>query len=289
MQTKPQTGTTERMLMTMKKTVWALAGLLALGALVAGCSGEKKEAAQSSDKKVVLKVGATPVPHAEILNEIKPLLAKDGIDLQIIEFTDYVKPNLSLNDKEIDANFFQHEPYLKKFAADRKLDLVNLIAVHIEPMGVYSKKLKDIKSVPDGAKVAIPNDPTNGGRALNILAKAGLIKLKDGVGISATVGDIVENPKNLKITEAEAAMLPRTLDDVDLAVINSNFAMEAKLNPTKDALFIEPKDSPYANIVAVRKGDENRKEIQALKKALTSPEVKKFIEEKYKGAVIPAF
>ena len=275
--------------MTMKKTVWALAGLLALGTLVAGCSGEKKEAAQSSDKKVVLKVGATPVPHAEILNEIKPLLAKDGIDLQIIEFTDYVKPNLSLNDKEIDANFFQHEPYLKKFAADRKLDLVNLVAVHIEPMGVYSKKLKDIKSVPDGAKVAIPNDPTNGGRALNILAKAGLIKLKDGVGISATVGDIVENPKNLKITEAEAAMLPRTLDDVDLAVINSNFAMEAKLNPTKDALFIEPKDSPYANIVAVRKGDENRKEIQALKKALTSPEVKKFIEEKYKGAVIPAF
>ena len=275
--------------MTMKKTVWALAGLLALGALVAGCSGEKKEAAQSSDKKVGLKVGATPVPHAEILNEIKPLLAKDGIDLQIIEFTDYVKPNLSLNDKEIDANFFQHEPYLKKFAADRKLDLVNLVAVHIEPMGVYSKKLKDIKSVPDGAKVAIPNDPTNGGRALNILAKAGLIKLKDGVGISATVGDIVENPKNLKITEAEAAMLPRTLDDVDLAVINSNFAMEAKLNPTKDALFIEPKDSPYANIVAVRKGDENRKEIQALKKALTSPEVKKFIEEKYKGAVIPAF
>ena len=275
--------------MTMKKTVWALAGLLALGALVAGCSGEKKEAAQSSDKKVVLKVGATPVPHAEILNEIKPLLAKDGIDLQIIEFTDYVKPNLSLNDKEIDANFFQHEPYLKKFAADRKLDLVNLVAVHIEPMGVYSKKLKDIKSVPDGAKVAIPNDPTNGGRALNILAKAGLIKLKDGVGISATVGDIVENPKNLKITEAEAAMLPRTLDDVALAVINSNFAMEAKLNPTKDALFIEPKDSPYANIVAVRKGDENRKEIQALKKALTSPEVKKFIEEKYKGAVIPAF
>lgn len=275
--------------MTMKKTVWALAGLLALGALVAGCSGEKKEAAQSSDKKVVLKVGATPVPHAEILNEIKPLLAKDGIDLQIIEFTDYVKPNLSLNDKEIDANFFQHEPYLKKFAADRKLDLVNPVAVHIEPMGVYSKKLKDIKSVPDGAKVAIPNDPTNGGRALNILAKAGLIKLKDGVGISATVGDIVENPKNLKITEAEAAMLPRTLDDVDLAVINSNFAMEAKLNPTKDALFIEPKDSPYANIVAVRKGDENRKEIQALKKALTSPEVKKFIEEKYKGAVIPAF
>ena len=253
---------------------------------LAGCGDDN--APKSGDAKT-LTVGASPVPHADILNLIAPQLQKEGITLKVIEFSDYIQPNLSLNDKELDANFFQHEPYLKKFAADRKLDLVNLVAVHIEPMGVYSKKLKDIKSVPDGAKVAIPNDPTNGGRALNILAKAGLIKLKDGVGISATVGDIVENPKNLKITEAEAAMLPRTLDDVDLAVINSNFAMEAKLNPTKDALFIEPKDSPYANIVAVRKGDENRKEIQALKKALTSPEVKKFIEEKYKGAVIPAF
>ena len=156
-------------------------------------------------------------------------------------------------------------------------------------MGVYSKKIKDIKSVPDGAKIAIPNDPTNGGRALAILEKAGLLKLKDGVGVMATANDIVDNPKNLQITEAEAAMLPRTLDDVDLAVINSNFAMEAKLNPTKDALFIEAKDSPYANIVAVRKGDENRPEIQKLMKALNSPEVKKFIEEKYKGAIIPAF
>ena len=217
------------------------------------------------------------------------MLEKEGIDLEIKTFDDYILPNKALENGDIDANYFQHIPYLNKQIADNGYDFVNAGAVHIEPMGVYSKKLKDIKSVPDGAKVAIPNDPTNGGRALNILAKAGLIKLKDGVGISATVGDIVENPKNLKITEAEAAMLPRTLDDVDLAVINSNFAMEAKLNPTKDALFIEPKDSPYANIVAVRKGDENRKEIQALKKALTSPEVKKFIEEKYKGAVIPAF
>ena len=271
-----------------KLSLLAASALLAVAFLAAGC-GSDSASSGSSSKNTTVTVGATPVPHGEILNEIKPLLAKEGVDLKVVEFTDYVKPNLALNDKELDANFFQHEPYLKKFAADRKLDLVNLVAVHIEPMGVYSKKLKDIKSVPDGAKVAIPNDPTNGGRALNILAKAGLIKLKDGVGISATVGDIVENPKNLKITEAEAAMLPRTLDDVDLAVINSNFAMEAKLNPTKDALFIEPKDSPYANIVAVRKGDENRKEIQALKKALTSPEVKKFIEDKYQGAILPSF
>ena len=273
----------------MKKTVWALAGLLALGALVAGCSGEKKEAAQSSDKKVVLKVGATPVPHAEILNEIKPLLAKDGIDLQIIEFTDYVKPNLSLNDKEIDANFFQHEPYLKKFAADRKLDLVNLVAVHIEPMGVYSKKLKDIKSVPDGAKVAIPNDPTNGGRALLILQSAGLITLKDGGNITSTVQDVVKNDKNLQFVELEAAQIPRSIDDVDIALINTNFAMEAGLNPLKDALFLEPKDSPYANVLVVRDGDENRPEIQKLVKALQSPEVKKFIEDKYQGAILPSF
>ena len=156
-------------------------------------------------------------------------------------------------------------------------------------MGVYSKKVKDIKAVPNGARIGIPNDPTNGGRALAILAKAGLLKLKDGVGVMATVSDITANPKNLKIVEAEAAMLPRALEDVDLAVINSNFAMEAKLNPTKDAIYIEAKDSPYANIVAVRKGDENRPEIKKLMKALTSADVKKFIGEKYKGAIVPAF
>ncbi len=274
----------------MKKLIATVLAVAALAGLAAGCGGEKKaEKTAGGDKKVVLKVGATPVPHAEILNHIKDALAKEGVDLQVVEFTDYVKPNLSLNDKELDANFFQHEPYLKKFCEDRKLELVSLCKVHIEPMGVYSKKVKDIKAIKDGSVIAIPNDPTNGGRALNILAKAGLLKLKDGVGIAATVNDIVENPKNLKIQEAEAAMLPRTLDDVDLAVINSNFAMEAKLNPTKDAIFIEPKDSPYANIVAVRKGDENRPEIQKLKKALLTDDVRKFLEDKYKGSIVPAF
>ena len=228
------------------------------------------------------------MPHAEILNEIKPMLAKEGVDLQVVEFTDYVKPNLSLHDKEIDANFMQHEPYLNKINEERNLGLVSVGKVHIEPMGVYSKKVKDIKNVPDNASVAIPNDPTNGGRALAILEKAGLLKLKDGVGVMATPAYIVENPKNLKITEAEAAMLPRTLDDVDLAVINSNFAMEAKLNPTKDSLFTESKDSPYANILAVRKGDENRRKSEA-DESLNSPEVKKFIEDKYKGAILPSF
>lgn len=274
--------------MKLQKLALVLCGVLALTGAVAGCGGSDKPAADSG-KKVVLKVGATPVPHAEILNHIKPVLEKEGIDLQVVEFTDYVKPNLSLSDKELDANFFQHKPYLDKFASERKLDLVSAGNVHIEPMGVYSKKIKDLKELKDGAKVAIPNDPTNGGRALVILEKAGLLKLKDGVGISATVSDITSNPKNLQITEAEAAMLPRTLEDMDITVINSNFAMEAKLNPAKDALFIEAKDSPYANIIAVRKGDENRPEIQKLMKALQSDDVKNFINTQYKGAILPAF
>ena len=211
------------------------------------------------------------------------------MNLKVVEFSDYVQPNMALSDKSLDANFFQHKPYLDDFVKQHNLKLVSYVPVFIAPIAIYSKTLKKPSDIAEGATVSIPNDPTNGGRALAILEKAGLLKLKEGVGVLATANDIVDNPKNLKITEAEAAMLPRTLDDVDLAVINSNFAMEAKLNPTKDALFIEAKDSPYANIVAVRKGDENRPEIQKLMKALNSPEVKKFIEEKYQGAIIPAF
>lgn len=272
----------------MKKLLVALLALVSLAVVAAGCGGDDKKAA-SGDKKVTLKVGATAVPHAEILNDIKPALAKEGIDLQIIEFSDYVKPNLALNDKELDANFFQHEPYLDTFVSERKLALVSAGKVHIEPMGIYSKTIKNLQDIPNGAKIAIPNDPSNGGRALALLESAKLLKLKDGVGVKATVGDITQNDKKLKIVEIEAALLPRSMDDTDLSVINSNFAMEAKLNPVKDSLFTEPKESPYANIVAVRKGDESRPEIQKLMKALQSPEVKKFIEEKYKGAVVPAF
>ena len=275
----------------MKKIIALLAAVLLLAVVTAGC-GDKKAAAPATlaaDKKVVLKVGATPVPHAEILKAIQPLLAKDGIELKIVEFTDYVRPNVALAEKELDANFFQHLPYLQQFAADRKLDLVSLIAVHIEPMGVYSKKIKNLSEVPNGGIIAIPNDPTNGGRALSILAQAGLIKMKDGVGVKGTVKDVTDNPKKLVFKELEAPQLPRSLDDVTLAVINSNYALEAKLNPTKDALFIEKKESPYANILAIRKGDEKRPELVKLAKALTSPDVKKFIDEKYKGAVVPAF
>ena len=272
----------------MKKLLVALLALVSLAVVVAGCGGgDKKDA--PAEKKVTLKVGATAVPHAEILNDIKPMLAKEGVDLQIIEFSDYVKPNLALNDKELDANFFQHEPYLDTFVSERKLELISAGKVHIEPMGIYSKKIKTLNDIPNGAKIAIPNDPSNGGRALALLESAKLLKLKDGVGVKATIGDITQNEKKLQIVEIEAALLPRSMDDTDLSVINSNFAMEAKLNPVKDSLFTEPKESPYANIVAVRKGDEKRPEIQKLMKALQSPEVKKFIEEKYKGAVVPAF
>lgn len=272
----------------MKKMLLILIGILSLGLLVSGCSKATAPAAPAA-KTTVLKVGATPVPHAEILNVVKPILAKEGIDLQIVEFTDYVKPNIAVAEKELDANFFQHIPYLNKFSTERNLALTYTAAVHIEPMGIYSKKIKNLSELASGAKVAIPNDPTNGGRALALLEKAGIIKLKDGVGISATVNDIVTNAKNIQISELEAPQLPRVLEDVTIAVINTNYALEAKLVPTKDALFIEQKDSPYVNILTVRKGDENRPEIQALTKALTSEEVKKFINEKYQGAVVPAF
>ena len=257
---------------------------------LAGC-GEKApaEAPKAADGAATLSIGVSPVPHADIIRFVEPALKAQGVNLKIVEFSDYVQPNLSLNDKELDANFFQHKPYLDDFSAQRGLKLASLVAVHIEPMGVYSKSVKAVAETPEGAKVAIPNDPTNGGRALKVLETAGLIKLKDGVGVFATVADVAENPKNLKFVEIEAAQLPRSLDDVALAVINSNFALGANLNPVKDAIAIEAKDSPYANIVAVRAGDESRPEIQKLKAALTTPDVKKFLEEKYQGAVVPAF
>jgi len=274
----------------MKKRVLSLlAGLTVAALALTGCGGDTAGSSSGSAAKT-LKVGATAVPHAEILEAVKPVLEKDGVKLEIVEFNDYVQPNLALNDKELDANFFQHKPYLDNFMEEHKdVKLKSAFGVHIEPMGIYSKKVTDLKDLKDGASVSIPNDPTNGGRALLLLEKAGLLKLKAGVGEKATVQDVTENPKNLKFQEVEAAQVPRTLEDVDAAIINSNFAMQVNLNPTKDTLFIEDSTSPYVNIIAVREGDDNRPEIQALIKALKSDEVKKFIEDKYKGAVVPAF
>ncbi|MBF6616999.1 MAG: MetQ/NlpA family ABC transporter substrate-binding protein [Candidimonas sp.] len=236
-----------------------------------------------------LSVAATPVPHAELLEFVKPALAKDGIDLDIKVFTDYVQPNQQVADGHIDVNFFQHQPYLDSFNKERGTKLVTVGLVHVEPFGAYSSKIKDIKDLKDGALVALPNDPSNGARALLLLQKEGLIKLKDPTNILATSRDISENPKKLKFKELEAATLPRILPDVDLALINTNYALEAGLNPVKDALFIEGAESPYANIIVT---DESRKDdasIASLVKALNTPEVKKFIEEQYKGAIVPAF
>ncbi|KZL90850.1 MetQ/NlpA family ABC transporter substrate-binding protein [Clostridium magnum] len=266
----------------------AISALLVLG--LAGC-GQKQDTAKQNDAsketKKVIKIGASPVPHKEILEVVKPILQKEGYDLQIVEFTDYVTPNTALNDGELDANFFQHVPYLTTFNQEKHTDLSYTAKVHIEPMGVYSNKVKKIEEIKDGAEIAIPNDPTNGARALKVLQTAGLIKLKDGDLVSKL--DITENKKNIKIKELEAPQLPRVLNDVDAAVINTNYAIEAKLNPTKDAIAIEAKDSPYANIIVVRTKDKDQAFVQALNKAVNSAEVKKFIEDKYQGSIIPAF
>lgn len=239
----------------------------------------------------VLKVAASAVPHAEILNFVKPQLKAQGVDLQVREFSDYIQPNAAVEDKQLDANFFQHQPYLDSYNKDRKSSIVAVPdgKVHVEPFGAYSKKIKSVSELKDGATIAIPNDPSNAGRALILLQKQGLITLKDPKNITATPIDIVKNPKKLKFRELEAALLPRALQDVDLALINTNYAIEAKLNPTKDALFIEGSDSPYANLIAARADRANDPAIAKLVKALHTPEVKKFIQDKYQGAIVPAF
>ncbi|KFX70819.1 methionine ABC transporter substrate-binding protein [Pseudomonas taeanensis MS-3] len=236
-----------------------------------------------------LNVAATAVPHAEILEFVKPALAKEGVELNVKVFTDYVQPNVQVAEKRLDANFFQHQPYLDEFNSSRGTQLVSVAGVHVEPFGAYSSKVKTLAELPQGANVVIPNDATNGGRALLLLQKAGLITLKDDAGITATARDIAENPKSIKIRELEAATLARVLTQVDLALINTNYALEAKLNPTQDALIIEGNDSPYVNILVARPDNKDSAAMQKLAKALNSAEVKAFIQEKYQGAVVPAF
>lgn len=257
-----------------------IAGLLVLSFV--GCG-------QNKSNENLIRIGVSPEPHAKIIELIKDDLEKQGIKVEIIEFTDYVKPNLALAEGELDANFFQHEPHMNNFKEENNIDIVSIGAVHVETMGLYSSKYSSIDELKDNCEIAIPNDPTNGGRALLLLQKYGLIKLRDGVDILATENDIIENPKNIKFVPLEAAQLPRVLDDVDGAVINGNYALEAGLVPTRDALILEDKDSPYANIVAVRAGEENQEKFKKLMEALHSEKVRKFIEENYNGGVIPVF
>ncbi len=243
------------------KKICALVLALAAAALVFAGGTKEKNASE-------LKVGATPEPHAELLNLVKEDLAKEGITLNVIEFTDYVIPNEALESGQIDANYFQHLPYLESFNTERGFHLANAGGIHIEPIALYSRKHKTLADLPAGATIAIPNDPTNEGRALLLLQSAGLIKLKDSAGITATPFDIAENSKNLKFREIEAASLPRVLDDTDAAVINGNYAIPAGLSATKDGLYVEGADSPYVNVIAVKAGNENDPRIIALVNAM---------------------
>jgi D-methionine transport system substrate-binding protein len=229
------------------------------------------------------------VPHAEILEFLKPQLAEQGVELDVKVFTDYVQPNIQVDQKRMDANFFQHQPYLDEFNDGRGTSLVTVTGVHVEPFGAYSSKIQSLDDLKDGAVVAIPNDPTNGGRALLLLQKAGLITLEDKSKITATPRDIAENPRNLDFKELEAATLPRILNQVDVALINTNYALEAGLNPTEDALVIEGSDSPYVNILVARPDNKESDAMKKLAAALNSEDVREFILTNYEGAVVPAF
>ncbi|MCL2209745.1 MAG: MetQ/NlpA family ABC transporter substrate-binding protein [Treponema sp.] len=256
--------------------------LLAFSGYTAAAGGNKEKSGS------VLTVGATPVPHAELLNLIKDDLAKQGITLKVVEFTDYVTPNSALVAGDLDANFFQHIPYLES-NTDWTARLSSAFGVHIEPFGLYSSKFKNIADLPNGATIAIPNDPTNGGRALLLLQSKGLITLRAGAGLNATSRDITSNPKNLRFRELEAALLPRSLSDVEAATINGNYALQAGFNPLNDSLIIEGADSPYVNIVVVQKGKEQDAKITALKNVLLSPRVKDYINKTYNGGVVSVF
>lgn len=266
----------------MKKSISIVIIVLLSLNILTGCSNKKVD-------ENLIRIGVSPKPHKELINLIEEDLLEEGIKLEIIEFTDYIKPNLALADGELDANFFQHETYMKAFREENKLNIVSIGAVHIEPMGLYSSKINDLEELKNGSEIAIPNDITNGFRALFLLEKHGLIKLDPKAGMTATAKDIIENPKNLKIVELDASTLTRILKDVDAAVINGNYALEADLLPDKDAIILEDKDSPYANIVAIRKGEEEEERFVKLMKALQSEKVREFIEKEYEGAILPGF
>ncbi len=265
------------------KKLFALALAIVLCLSLTACGG-------GNDKTIT--VGATPAPHCEILEVAKEVLAKDGYTLEIREFNDYVVPNTAVQDGDLDANYFQHITYLNTFNAEHKTELVSVAGIHYEPFGLYAGKTASLDALADGAQIAVPNDPSNEARALLLLQQEGLIKLKDGIGLDATKDDIVENPRGFDIVELEAQLLPQTLQDVDMAVINGNYAIDAGLK-VSDAVAVEAADGAaaeaYVNVLAVKKGSEKNEGILALVKALQSPEVKTYIESTYDGAVVPLF
>ncbi|MFE2053239.1 MetQ/NlpA family ABC transporter substrate-binding protein [Streptomyces sp. NPDC059459] len=275
----------------MRNTAKITTAVLAAGALTLGLSACGSDKDSASDTSGPLVVAATPVPHAEILNYVKDNLAeKEGLDLEVKEFTDYVTPNTATEDGSVGANYFQTEPYLEDFNKKNGTHLKSVVSVHLEPLGLYSEKADKAADLKKGATIALPNDTVTEARALQLLATEGLITLKDGVGNSATPADITKNPKDLKFKELEAAQTPRSLGDVDAAVINGNYALEADLKPAKDALVLESaEDNPNVNLLVVKEGQEDDPRVKKLAKLLTSPEVKKFIEDNYAGSVLPTF
>ena len=280
----------------MKKKLLALLLGLTLCLSLAACGGDSGSTTDDTTgtdgdtaETVTLTVAASPTPHAEILNPCVPILAEQGIELVVNQYDDYVVPNTAVEDGDEDANYFQHLPYLEEFNETRGTHLVSVAGVHIEPMGIYAGRVSSLEDLPDSAVIAVPNDATNEGRALLLLEAQGLITLDDSSNLTATPNNIVDNPKNLEFQELEAATIPSVLADVDLAVINSNYALGAGLNPTTDALAIESSDSPYVNVLVVKEGNENNEAIQALVDALHSDTIRDYITETFDGAVVPAF
>lgn len=278
----------------MRNTAKLTTAVLAAGALtfaLSACGSDKGSSSASSDYSGPLVVAASPTPHAEILDYVKDHLAKKaGLDLEVKEFTDYVTPNTATEDGSVGANYFQNQPYLDDFNKKNGTHIVPVVTVHLEPLGLYSHKVKSADALKSGATIAVPNDSVNEARALKLLAANKLITLKAGVGNEATPADITDNPKKLKFKELEAAQTPRSLDDVDAAVINGNYAISSGLKPAKDAIVLESAtNNPYGNFLAVKKGNEKDPRVKKLATLLTSPEVKKFIEDKYAGSVIPSF
>jgi D-methionine transport system substrate-binding protein len=300
----------------MKKLITGITILTLVGALLTGCSGKgtttgtnrattpteaaKTEAPAATSAPTAepvevktITVGASATPHAEILEQIKPVLADQGYELKIVVYQDYVQPNVALDSGELDANYFQHQPYLNQYNSENGTALVSAGSIHYEPFGIYPGKAASIDELKSGSQIAVPNDATNEARALLLLEAQGIIKLKEGVGLNATKNDIAENPKKVEIVELEAAQIARSLPDVDLAVINGNYAIEAGLNVAKDAIAVEDKESvaaqTYGNIVAVKEGNEGREDIKALIAALQSDVIKQYINDTYEGAVVPIF
>ncbi len=276
------------------KRILTAALALALSLSLAASGAKEETPAETTPDETpaettTLTVAASPTPHAQILEQCVPILAEQGIELVINEYSDYVVPNTAVEDGDEDANYFQHIPYLEEFNASRGTHLVDVASVHIEPMAIYAGKTASLEELPDGASIAVPNDPTNEGRALLLLEAQGLITLSDSSNLSSTPKDIAENPKNLTFVEVEAATIPSIVSEVDLAVINSNYALGAGYNPVTDSLAIESSDSPYVNVLVVKEGNEDNPAIQALVEALHSDTIRTYIEDTFDGAVVPAF